>query len=156
MASSGDLKQFEPATSVRGYLVDTSARILFYVPAIGLWEKLVAGMENEEVLISRTGAVAINFFVGRLHGKAREWVARATHTNRDSSRTRKLVVDTTTATLVGLVSYSTVLHLSGASFEEAVVALPFGLLFTGLTGRPYDRFLDWYRKRWRTTPVLNK
>lgn len=156
MTPAGEQKPYESMTSAKGYLVDTSARILFYVPAIGLWEKFVAGMENEEVLISRTGAVVMNFFVGRLHGKAREWVSALTRTDEASSRLRKLVVDTATATFVGATSYSTVLYLSGASFDEAVVALPFGLLFTGCSGRPYGRFLDWYRKRWGTTPVLNR
>ena len=46
-------RAYESVVSVKGYLVDTSARILFYVPAIGVWEKFVAGMENDEVLKSR-------------------------------------------------------------------------------------------------------
>jgi len=147
---------YEPIASLRAYLVDTSARILFFVPIIGMWEKLVAGMETEEVLISRTGAVGMNFIVGRLHGKAREWVAVITRTTENSGRTRKMAVDTATATLVGLTSYSAVLYLSGASFDEAVIALPFGLLFTGASGRVYGRFLDWYRAKWGTTPVLDR
>ena len=149
-------KSYESVTSVRGYLVDTSGRILFYVPAIGVWEKFVAGMENEEVLKSRAGAVLLNFFFGRLHGKIREWLGCLTRTGEDSSRLRKLVVDTASSTLVGLTSYSTVLYFSGASVDEAIVALPFGLLFTSSTGRPFGRFLDWYRGLCGTTPVLDR
>jgi hypothetical protein len=148
-------KRYESVTSVKGYLVDTTGRILFYVPAIGVWEKLVAGMENEEVLKSRTGAVVINFFFGRFHGKVREWLSHLTRTGEDSSRLRKLAVDTASSTLVGLTSYSTVLYFSGASLDEAIVALPFGLLFTSSTGRPFGRFLDWYRRAWGATPVLD-
>ncbi len=148
-------KAYESVASLRGYLVDTSARILFYVPAIGVWEKLVAEMENGEVLKSRAGAVVANFIAGRAHGVAREWLSRMTRTHEGSSGGRKLVIDTAAATVVGVTSYSTVLALSGVSLDEALIALPFGLLFTSCTGRPYGRFLDWYRRVCGTTPVLD-
>ena len=150
-----DGKAYESVASLRGYLVDTSARILFYVPAIGVWEKLVAGMEDTEVLKSRAGAVAMNFVAGRAHGVIREWFSRITRTHEGSSAVRKLALDTAAATIVGVTSYSTVLACAGVSLEEALIALPFGLLFTSCTGRPYGRFLDWYRRVWGTTPVLD-
>ena len=160
MQSSGqpdpsDGKAYESLASLKGYLVDTSARILFYVPAIGVWEKLAAGMENTEVLKSRAGAVLMNLVAGRAHGIIREWLGRMTRTREDSSPARKLVLDTAAATVVGVTSYSTVLACAGVSLDEAMIALPFGLLFTSCTGRPYGRFLDWYRRAWGTTPVLD-
>jgi hypothetical protein len=148
-------KSYESVASLKAYLVDTSARILLYVPAIGVWEKLVAGMENAEVLKSRIGAVAANFIAGRAHGVIRELLSRLTRTHEASSPARKLALDTAAATVVGVTSYSTVLACSGVSLDEALIALPFGLLFTSCTGRPYGRFLDWYRRVWGTTPVLD-
>jgi hypothetical protein len=148
--------EFEPATSVRAYLVDTAARIVFYVPAIGVWEKWVAGMENGEVLRSRTGAVLVNLVAGRLHGKVREWLSGITGVGPHSPPSRKLLLDTLSGSLVGLVTYGSVLYLSGASLDEAAIALPFGLLFTSSTGRPFGRFLDLCRRLSGTTPVLNR
>ena len=156
LPGSNSSSRFEPVTSLKAYLVDTSARIIFYVPVIGVWEKWVAEMEIVEVLKSRAGAVLINLVAGRIHGKVREWLCLLTRIDGSSSRTRKLVLDTLSGTVVGLITYSTVLYFSGASFDEAAVALPFGLLFTGSTGRPFGRFLDLYRKVWGTAPVLDR
>jgi len=77
------VKKYESLSSVKAYLVDTSARILFYVPIVGVWEKFAAGMDNEEVLKSRSGAVLVNLFVGRLHGKVREAISYLTRTKLD-------------------------------------------------------------------------
>ncbi len=153
---AGPPAEYEPVTSIRAYLIDTGARILFYVPAIGVWEKWMAGMDNGEVLRSRVGAVLVNLIAGRLHGMVREWLARVAVAGWEDSARRKLALDTLSGALVGLVTYSSVLFLSGASLHEATIALPFGLLFTGTTGRPFGRFLDLCRRLVGTTPVLDR
>lgn len=150
-----DTSNYESIGSFKAYFVDTSARILWYVPVLGLWEKFIVGMDNSEVFISRTAAIAWNFGIGRLHGKTREWLSHLTHITAQSPSYQKLILDTLTGLIVTIVSYTASLALSGASLEEAKIALPFALIFGLTTGRPYGRFLDWYRKKWRTTPVLN-
>ncbi len=123
-------KSYEPARDIKAYLVDTSARILFYVPIIAVWEKYVAGMEDYKVLKSRASAVAANFFLGRYHGKIREFASRITKTDENSSETRKTIVDTGTGLFVGITSYASMLGIAGATLKQALVAMPFVL---GLT-----------------------
>ena len=150
-----DPTSYESIGSFKAYWVDTSARILWYVPILGIWEKFFVGMDNTEVFISRTAAIAWNLGIGRLHGKIREWLSMLTGISAQSPHYKKFFLDTLTGLIVTSVSYTASLSLSGASFEEAKVALPFALVFGLATGRPYGRYLDWYRKKWRTTPVLN-
>jgi len=152
---TNDPATYESISSFKAYWVDTTARILWYVPILGLWEKFVVGMDNSEVFISRTAAIAWNLGIGRLHGKIREWLSTLTGITAQSPRYKKFFLDTLTGLIVTSVSYTASLALSGASFEEAKIALPFALAFGIATGRPYGRYLDWYRKKWHTKPVLN-
>lgn len=139
------------------YLVDTSSRILFYVPAIGVWEKFVVGMENEEVLKSRGMAVLINAVgVGKLHTLCREYLAKLTKTDQNSSIRRKQIVDFVSGLIVGLLSYSAVLYLADVSLSEGLTATPFAMAFTCLSGNLYGKFNDWYRQKFNYSPILNK
>ena len=146
---------FESVGSWRAYWVDTTARILWYVPILGCWEVFAVQLDTAEVLTSRSVAVLWNLFLGRFHGKVREWLSALTGITTDSSGGRKLALDTLTGMVVTFISYASSLFIAGASLEEAAVALPFALVFGIVTGRPYGRFLDWYRKRWGTQPVLD-
>ena len=150
------MSHFESIASWKAYWVDTSARILWYVPLLGLWEKFGVGMDNAEILASRSIAIAWNLFLGRFHGKVREWLSKATGIDEHSSGARKLALDTATGMVVTFVSYTTTLMMAGVSLDKAFKAIPFALAFGIATGRPYGRFLDWYRKKWGTLPVLNR
>jgi hypothetical protein len=144
-------------TKLGEYLVDTSSRILFYVPTIGVWEKFVAGMENEEVLKSRGMAVLVNAVgVGKLHTLCRKYLAKLTKTDENSSPRRKSVVDFASGLIVGLSSYSAVLYLADVSLQEGLTAMPFAMAFTCLSGNIYGRFNDWYRQKFNFPPILNK
>ena len=149
-------KQYEPITSKKAWLVDTSSRILFYVPIIGVWEKFVADMENEEVLKSRLLATGLNFVIGRYHGKVREGLGYLTKTDENSSKKRKIAVDTLAGLAVGATTYPLVLGAAGVSLEEGLVALPFVLIYTTTTGRPFGKFQDFWRKLFGTTPIYDK
>ena len=46
------VKKYESLHSVKAYCVDTSARILFYVPLLGLYEKYMADFDNEQLIKS--------------------------------------------------------------------------------------------------------
>ncbi len=142
---------------IKEYLVDTSSRIIFYVPVIGVWEKFVAGMENEEVLKSRSMAILINAVgVGKLHTLCRKYLAKLTKTDENSSPRRKQVVDFTSGFIVGISSYSAVLYLAGTSLQEGITATPFAVAFTCLSGNVYGKFNDWYRQKFNYPPILNK
>jgi len=150
------IKKYEPITSFKGYMVDTSARILFYVPLIGLWEKFVADFDNMEVLKSRSYAVAVNLVFGRAHGKVRELVSYITKTNDDSSKKIKFWADTLSGFIIGGTSYALVLYLVDVSWKEALVASPFALTYTTFGGWPFGKFNDWYRQKFGMKSVYNK
>lgn len=150
------LKSYESLASVKAYLVDTSARILFYVPPLALYEKYVAGLDDEQVLTSRVSAVALNLVFGRLHGKVREYVSLVTHTNEESSKSKKFMADTLSGFIIGGTSYVAVLGIAGPTLEQALIAMPFAVGLTTFTGRPFGKFLDWYRNKWGITPVYEK
>ena len=141
---------------IRDYSIDTSARIVCYIPPLAAWEKFVAGMDNKEVLNSRGLAILVNMLIARPYGKFREYWTKICKTDENSSFIRKFVTDTSGSVAFGLPTYFGVLYYSGASLEEILTALPFGVVLTATTGRIYGRFLDWYSKKLGGKPVLNK
>ena len=140
---------------LRDYSIDTSARIMFYIPPLAAWEKFVANMENKEVIKSRSLAVIVNLIIARPYGKFREYWAATCNTNDESSKTRKFLTETIGSIIFGLPTYAGVLYCSGASKEEIITALPFGVMLTAVTGRIFGRFLDYYRKRLGGNPILD-
>lgn len=149
---------YDPASStIKNYLVDTSSRILFYVPIIGIWESFVAGMENEEVLRSRSLAVVFNMAgVGRLHTLCRKGLAKLTGTNESSSELKKQSVDFSAGLSVGFTTYCAILLYAGASLSEGTRAIVFGLAYNCLTGSLYGKFNDWWRCKFNLPAILHK
>jgi hypothetical protein len=140
--------------SAKEYLVDTSASVTFYTPIMASMEYLVAGMELPEVLTSRIAAASLHLVTSRPFGKFREWYAGKWNADVNSSSTKKFLVDTSALLLYQILLYSSILACSGASLEEAVVALPTGLMIGASTGRGYGKFLDRWRKKCGTKPTL--
>ncbi|GEM_PF-2611738 len=150
------LKHSGKSDRMKAYFVDTGARIAFYVPVIGIWELFAAGMEDTKVLKSRVAAVGINFVIGRVHGKAREFARRISNTTDESPEKRKSTADTVAGFVVGVTSYALMLVVAGATLTQSIIAFPFALIFTSLTGRPYGIFNDWLRGRNGLEPVYSK
>lgn len=149
-------KQYESLLSLRAYLVDTSARIIFYVPIIAVWEIFMTSMSADTIIRSRAIAVISNFFLGRYHGKVREFFSRITNTGENSPVARKQAVDILTGGFVGVTSYALIIWLAGATVEQAQQSVPFVLVFSSLTGGVFGKFADWWRHKWGTTPVYEK
>ncbi len=143
------------ANSVKNYLVDTSSRLLFYVPIIGIWESLVAGMENEEVLRSRGLAIIFNLAgVGRLHTLCRKGLAKLTETSENSSKIKKQCIDFSAGLTVGFSTYCAILLYSEASLSESAKAIIFGLAYNCLTGNFYGKFNDYFRRKFNLPAIL--
>ena len=142
--------------SASNILVDVSAGWLFYLPIVASIEKFVVGMENEEVLKARGLAMGVHGVFLRPYGKFRGWWAKKWDVNSESSSFKKFLVDTTALMLYQIPTYSSVLYLSGASFEEGATALPLGLAVGAGTGRVFGMWLDKWRKIWGKEPTLSK
>jgi hypothetical protein len=130
---------------MKKYLVDGVSKVLFYVPPTALWEFYVANMEIEEVAISRSVATGINLIVGGFQGKIRDYAAKKLNLTKASSEWKKTTLDTCINALIGSGTYASALTASGASLEESLYALPFGVIIATTTGRPYGWFQDKFR-----------
>ncbi len=149
-------KKYESFGSIKAYGVDTLGRIMFYVPAVGLWEAYGADMEPNKILTSRATATLLNFGLGRAHGKVREIVSYVTKTTDESPAYRKFLADTLSAISLSIGAYSISLHAAGATKDESMLAIPFSIGFVLGTGRIFGKYMDWWRKKAGTTPVYEK
>lgn len=140
---------------LKDYLVDTSASLMFYTPLMASAE-VIAGMDSKEVIASRLSAIGVHALVMRPYGKFRKKWANYFNADGDSSRLKKFAVDASSLFLYQIPVYSTILYSSGASLEEASVALPIGLGIGLATGRPYGYFLDKWRKTYGRETTLEK
>ncbi|MBI4738050.1 L-alanine exporter AlaE [Candidatus Woesearchaeota archaeon] len=143
-------------SAMKDYLVDTSSSLIFYAPVFTFVEYVIAGMESNEVLKSRTIGTIVGIVTARPYGKFREWWSHARRTDSGSSQLKKLLTETSGLTLFTLPCYVATLTIAGASFDETVVALPSGLALSALSSRPYGYFLDRWRKLWGGKPTLSQ
>lgn len=141
---------------IKNYFIDITASITFYTPIMAPMEYFIADMSGEEVLKSRSSAIGIAFLAARPNGIFREWWARKWNATPESSRIKKILVDTSSLMVFQIPTYITILTISGASLSEIVVALPTGLAIGVTAGRPYGYFLDKWRKLWGGKPTLMK
>jgi len=133
--------------SLKDYFVDTSAASLFYTPLRAAVE-YASGMDSHEIIRSRLIALGVHAIVMRPYGKLRQKWADYWQATPESSKLKKFAVDASFSVLHQIPVYSAILYLSGASFEEAKVALPVGVTMGVFTGRPYGYWLDWWRQMW--------
>ena len=139
----------------KNYAVDTSAFLGFYTPIMASLEYFIAGMESKEVLKSRIYASGYHLLFSRPYGKFRQWYADLWHADYNSSKRKKLLVDTSAMIMTQTPVYSAILYLSGASLKEIAVALPTGLTVGMLSGRPFGYVLDRWRKFCGTKSTLD-
>ena len=149
------VKKYESLHSVKAYCVDTSARILFYVPLLGLYEKYMADFDNEQLIKSRLSGLALNVLLARFHGVIRESVSGFTSTSEQSSGVRKFAADSLSGLLMSAVTYPAVLVVADANWQQAITALPFAFGIGMFAGRPFGKFLDWYRNLFGTRAVYD-
>lgn len=138
----------------RDYVIDTTSSIVFFTPIMALMEYFIAGMTGSAVLTSRIIAIVIGVLLARVYGIFREWWAAYTKTNRESSKERKFIVDTSARVLFQLPTYPVFLFIAGASVHQVLIALPTGIAIGIASGRPYGYFLDVWRKLWGGKPTL--
>lgn len=78
---------------------DTSVAIAYYTTFMGLAERYVAGMEPEEVYLSRLINAGITLVAARPYTWFRRQVSKALHVNEESKSYQKIGVETLTSLL---------------------------------------------------------
>lgn len=142
-----------PISPLRNYAVDTTATLSFWTPIMASIEYFGAGMDSDEVFKSRLATAAVHMTIARPYGKLRQWIADKLGANAQSSQTKKFAIDTLAISTQAPL-YATILYCSGASLQEAAVALPTGLAVGAVSGRPYGYVLDKWRTLWGTKPTF--
>ena len=142
-------------TDVTSYVVDCSSASVFYNPLLLGVEGCVAGMDALEIAASRAAATVTHFTIMRPYGIFREWSANKLGITKDSHPLSKTVFDTTAFVAFQIPCYWAILTFSGASPDEIKTALPLGTALGVITGRPYGKFLDGWRKYWGTKSTLD-
>jgi len=131
--------------SLRRFLADTTAMIIFST-CVGMFiEIIVAGLTIEQSALVRLTAIPVILFAGRPYGIYRDWLLRCLP---ETSRTELSVsaVDTLANTSFQVSLYVILLAMNGASTEQVLKASTTAAVVNFVIGRPYGYFLDFWRK----------
>lgn len=157
-------KLYEKAVNIKATAVDSFARFTFYTPIFIPFEYFYLDMSVPAVIATRAISAASNIFLGRLHGKSREFASKITNTDENSAHERITIVESLTSACVSAIAYFSVLttsHLLGFSdsltSQQWFASLGTTFLFAlTIGGRYFGRFQDHLRKKFNLTPVYEK
>ena len=154
-SSSDDVETKVNDPWLRRYIASVTATTSFFTPLSGINEYFIAGMEGDEVLQTRLISAGVNFFYGGIYGWFRGKWANFWNTDANSSRLRKLIVDTTGNVTLGVPTYIGILASSGASAKEIAATLPGLFTLVIVTGRPFGWYMDKVKKLFGVKPTLD-
>jgi hypothetical protein len=139
--------------TVRRYLADTSALIVYSTVAGVFVEIVVAGLTVEQCLRARLTAVPIILVTGRPYGLYRDWIWRLSRAE-EGVVARRVIADTTAFVSFQLPVYWIVLIVAGATFWQIATASVTATIILLVSGRPYGALLDLLRRLYRVTPQV--
>jgi hypothetical protein len=134
--------------AVSNYLVDVSAGLIFYNPIMATGEHFVAGMDSSEVLNSRLGASVAQAICMRPSGMLRNWSAKKFGLTKESPWYQKMASDVASILTLQIPAYSVALYNAGVSLEEGLKALGVAATITTVSGRPFGKWMDYWRGIW--------
>ena len=134
---------------IKGYLVDTSAKVGTYAIPMGLMEAS-RGLSLEQIVQSRTSVALADAVLGRIYGKALNY-AREKFGTEGEMGLKSYLVDTTTMLMVYDPAYALILQSCGADSEQTASAVGILSVILAFTARPFSKYvLDNWRKYWGT------
>jgi len=134
---------------VKGYLVDTSAKVGTYVIPMGLMEAS-RGLSLEQILQSRASVALADVVLGRIYGKALNYTRKRFGTEGKTG-IKSYLVDTATMLAVYDPAYALILDSCGADCDQIKSATAFLSVILALTARPFSKYiLDNWRRYWGT------
>lgn len=134
------------------YVVTTTGSWAFYTPLLAPLEHYVAGMNEQEVILSRLMAGGAHMFIAYPIQKLRSFFASRLGAYTDSSFWKKQLVNGLALLSIHPIVYTAILTTSGASLDEIQRAVPQGLGVALATMPFYNRFSDWWRHRMLKIP----
>ncbi|MBU0471046.1 MAG: hypothetical protein KKF89_02205 [Nanoarchaeota archaeon] len=138
---------------VSEYIIDTTSRIFYYIPTIGMIE-LMCGLESNEIKKSRFAALVMSTFLGVTHKYTRKLSAKIHKADVYSSLELKRKSDRRAGFVVGLASYLIAISYSGVPLKEAGLSTVLTMSYALLTGHIFGSFHDWYRQEFGRKGIL--
>jgi hypothetical protein len=130
--------------SMRAFLVDAIATIVFFSVVVALVELLVVGLEPKQVLIARLFMAPVMAATGRPYGLWRDWAfARL----RPRHRMTKALVDVGAFVSFQLPVYLVSLAIVGATAAEMLAAAGTATVGMMILSRPFGVFLELVRRK---------
>jgi hypothetical protein len=139
------MKTINCSRKISAFIMDTGALVSFYAPLMFGYEVAI-GLSVPQALASRGLGILANTVIGRPYGIFRDWAWRKTGTTAKSHWTKKAALDVTTAAAMHGPAYAIMLAIVGASIPQILAGIPFVILVSATTGRPYGAYLDWARR----------
>lgn len=132
----------------RAFIADTLALILFFTATGIVNERLIAGMNWDQVLHARALGAVLMVPVGRPYGVWRDWLMRRARPDRLS----RLLCDSLALVSFQVPIYAAIIAVSGASGPGLVRGVLGATVMMFALGRPYGAFLNRVRAMFGLPP----
>ncbi|MDV6254260.1 L-alanine exporter AlaE [Vibrio sp. EA2] len=124
------------------FIVDTAATIVFFTLLAAFTEYYIAGMDFDEVLITRLLMVPMMIVTGRPYGLWRDWLFLKL---LPSAPWGKAVVDCIAFLAFQVPTYAVTLMIAGADYKEIITLLISATVTMIIISRPFGLFLETVR-----------
>jgi hypothetical protein len=136
------------ANTARAFIADTTALLLFFTTTGVINERLIAGMNWEQVLQARLLGAVLMVPVGRPYGVWRDFLMRRARPSRMS----QLLWDSFALVSFQVPIYAGIIAVSGASGWRLVHGVVGATIMMLALGRLYGAFLNWVRSLFGLEP----
>ena len=133
--------------------MDSLAALVFFTAVATLSERFVAGMDWDQVAVSRAVAAPVMLLTGRPYGMWRDAVFHRLGAARRAPAGRA-AIDVAAFMSFQVPVYAAILALAGASPAQALAALFSAAVLMLALSRPYGVLLDAARRLAGTAPPL--
>ena len=138
--------------TMRIFIVDTLATLVFLTVAAALSEHFIAGMDWGQVLTSRTLAIPVLLATGRLYGMWRDFIFRRFQ-NDSFGKVSNVIIDISAFLTFKIPLYIAILFFAGANLNQIIAAVSSGLVLVVILARPFGIYLDACRRMCRVPPA---
>ncbi|MEM9795496.1 MAG: L-alanine exporter AlaE [Pseudomonadota bacterium] len=134
---------------MRAFIADTLALVIFFTLTGIVNERLIAGMDWDEVLAARLIGAPLMVLTARPYGLWRDWaLARLP----DKGATARLLSDSLVLLVFQVPIYVAIIFAGGARGAELWRGAFGAAILMLILGRPYGLWLDWVRGRFGLPP----